>query len=47
MANGGHSEALAFTQGAHYGFTFTMILAILGFLIAFKVKDRGGDQIKH
>ncbi|WP_125711316.1 DHA2 family efflux MFS transporter permease subunit [Companilactobacillus zhongbaensis] len=46
MANGGHSEALAFTQGAHYGFTFTLILAILGFLIAFRVKDRGGDQIK-
>ncbi|KRL67332.1 DHA2 family efflux MFS transporter permease subunit [Companilactobacillus versmoldensis] len=46
MANGGHSEALAFTQGAHYGFTFTLVLAILGFIIAFAVHDKGSDQIK-
>ncbi|WP_300558021.1 DHA2 family efflux MFS transporter permease subunit [Companilactobacillus sp.] len=44
LANGGHSEALAFTNGAHYGFTFTLVLAILGFIIAFRVKDKGGDQ---
>lgn len=47
LANGGHSQALAFTQGAHYGFTFTLILAILGFLIAFRVHDKGSDQVKN
>ncbi|MFD1417655.1 DHA2 family efflux MFS transporter permease subunit [Companilactobacillus keshanensis] len=40
FANGGHSTSLAFTQGAHYGFIFTLILAILGFLLAFKVHSK-------
>jgi len=40
FANGGHSTALAFTQGAHYGFAFTLVLAILGFLLAFRVHSK-------
>ncbi|MQS89883.1 DHA2 family efflux MFS transporter permease subunit [Companilactobacillus mishanensis] len=39
FADGGHSAAQAFTQGAHYGFIFTFVLAILGFILAFRVKD--------
>lgn len=40
FANGGHSTALAFTNGAHYGFAFTLVLAILGFLLAFRVHSK-------
>ncbi|MFC6323863.1 MFS transporter [Companilactobacillus baiquanensis] len=40
FANGGHSTSLAFTQGAHYGFAFTLVLAILGFLLAFRVHGK-------
>ncbi len=30
----------AFTSGVHYGLIFPMILAIIGFVLAFRVKDR-------
>ncbi|WP_125565310.1 MFS transporter [Companilactobacillus insicii] len=44
FANGGHSTALAFTNGAHYGFAFTLVLAILGFLLAFRVHSKEYEE---
>ena len=38
FAAGGTDSALAFTQGAHYGFTFTLVLAVLGFILATRIK---------
>ena len=37
---GGTDSALAFTQGSHYGFLFTLALAIVGFLFALGIKNR-------
>lgn len=37
---GGTNSALAFTQGSHYGFLFTLALAIVGFLFALGIKNR-------
>ena len=39
-ATGGTDSALAFTQGSHYGFTFTLVLAALGFILATRIKKR-------
>lgn len=36
-AGGGADGALAFAQGSHYGFAFTLILAVLGFLFALRL----------
>lgn len=49
FANGGHSTALAFTNGAHYGFAFTLALAIVGFLLAFRVhsKEDNAKRVKE
>lgn len=41
-AAGGTSSSLAFTQGSHYGFMFTLVLAVLGFIFATRMKP-----IKH
>ena len=38
FAAGGTDSALAFTQGSHYGFTFTLVLAALGFILATRIK---------
>ena len=38
FAAGGTDSALAFTQGAHYGFIFTLALAVLGFILATRIK---------
>ncbi|GEO70163.1 DHA2 family efflux MFS transporter permease subunit [Levilactobacillus acidifarinae] len=37
FANGAHQAASAFTNGAHYGFYFTLILTIAGFLLAMRL----------
>lgn len=34
----GNDSAAAFTQGSHYGFIFTLILAVLGLVISFGIK---------
>ena len=39
-AGGGTDSALAFTTGSHYGFTFTLILAVLGFVLAFRIRKQ-------
>lgn len=46
-AGGGAESAWAFTQGAHYGFMFTIALAIIGFLVALRIKKpfRTADTI--
>jgi len=38
---------LAFTQGAHYGFAFTLVLAILGFLLACMINFEGPNSGNH
>src|SRR5699024_8528268 len=45
FANGGHSAKLAFTNGAHYGFVFTLILAVFGFLLAFRVHNKSKETV--
>ena len=37
---GGTDSALAFTTGAHYGFAFTLVLAALGFILAFRIRKQ-------
>ena len=37
MANGANHAAGAFVNGAHYGFFFTLALAIVGFLLALRI----------
>lgn len=39
-AAGGTDSALAFATGSHYGFTFTLVLAILGFVLAFRIRKQ-------
>lgn len=36
----GSDLASAFTQGAHYGFAFAFILAIIGFILSFQIKKK-------
>ncbi|WP_158163567.1 MFS transporter, partial [Companilactobacillus kimchii] len=45
FANGGHSAKLAFTNGAHYGFMFTLILAVFGFILAFRVHNKSKETV--
>lgn len=40
LAAVGSDSAAAFTSGAHYGFVFTLVLAILGFAISFGVREK-------
>lgn len=37
FASGAHQAAGAFTNGAHYGFYFTLVLAVAGFLLALRL----------
>ncbi|MEE0845219.1 MAG: MDR family MFS transporter [Eggerthellaceae bacterium] len=43
-AAGGTDSALAFTQGSHWGFIFTLVLAALGFVLATRIKKRSNEQ---
>ncbi|HCD08612.1 MFS transporter [Companilactobacillus crustorum] len=45
LANGGTSQKLAFTNGAHYGFVFTLILAVFGFILAFRVHNKSKETV--
>lgn len=38
-AAGGSDSAQAFVQGTHYGLVFAIVLALLGFVLSFKVKN--------
>lgn len=40
LAAVGSDSAAAFTSGAHYGFVFTLVLAILGFAISFGIREK-------
>lgn len=40
FAAGGTDSALAFSEGSHLGFTFTLVMAILGFLLAFRINKQ-------
>lgn len=44
---GGSDAALAFAQGSHWGFAFTLALALIGFVIATQIKSakRGQENI--
>jgi len=46
FANGGHSAKIAFTNGAHYGFMFTLILAVFGFILAFRVHNKSKETVE-
>lgn len=46
FAAGGHSAKLAFTNGAHYGFMFTLVLAVFGFILAFRVHNKSKETVK-
>ncbi len=41
-ASGGSDSSLAFTQGSHWGFMFALVLAIVGFLFATRIKKQSG-----
>lgn len=43
-AAGGSDSALAFTQGSHWGFAFTLVLAVLGLLLATRIKKAPAAQ---
>ncbi|WP_057881493.1 MFS transporter [Companilactobacillus kimchiensis] len=45
FANGGHSAKLAFTNGAHYGFMFTLVLAVLGLIFALRVHGKNEETV--
>jgi len=45
FAAGGNSAKLAFTNGAHYGFMFTLVLAVFGFILAFRVLNKGKETV--
>lgn len=38
-AAGGNDSAQAFVQGTHYGLVFAIVLALLGFVLSFKLKN--------
>lgn len=40
FAAGGTDSALAFSEGSHLGFIFTLAMAILGFLLAFRINKQ-------
>ena len=40
FAAGGTDSALAFSEGSHLGFIFTLVMAILGFLLAFRINKQ-------
>lgn len=40
LENVGTDSGAAFTRGAHYGFVFTLALAIVGFAVSFGVKKK-------
>lgn len=37
---GSGSEAARFTNGAHYGFYFTIVLIVIGFILTFMMQDK-------
>ena len=39
-ASASSSEALRFEHGVHYGFCFTLALALIGFIVSLRLKDR-------
>ena len=45
FADGGNSSKLAFTNGAHYGFMFTLVLAVFGFILAFRVHGKSKETV--
>lgn len=40
LAGGGADSAAAFTYGVHYGVVFTLVLAVIGLLISFRIRTR-------
>lgn len=42
FAAGGTDSALAFTEGSHIGFAFTLIMAVFGFFLAFRINLQKG-----
>lgn len=40
VAAGGTSSALAFAQGSHWGFAFTLVLAAVGFALSLRIKAK-------
>lgn len=44
FAGGGSDGALAFSQGSHWGFVFSVALAVIGFLLALRIKPRKSED---
>lgn len=46
FAAGGTDSALAFTSGSHLGFTFTLVMAVLGFILAFRLRKQKEEPVR-
>lgn len=46
FAAGGTDSALAFTSGSHLGFTFTLVMAVLGFILAFRIRKQKEEPVR-
>lgn len=46
FAAGGTDSALAFTSGSHLGFVFTLVMAVLGFLLAFRIRKQKEEPVR-
>lgn len=43
MSKKGGVSVVRFTNGAHYGFYFTLILIVIGFLLSLTIKEDGNN----
>ena len=46
FAAGGTDSALAFTSGSHLGFVFTLVMAVLGFILAFRIRKQKEEPVR-
>lgn len=46
FAAGGTDSALAFTEGSHLGFVFTLVMAVLGFILAFRIRKQKEEPVR-
>lgn len=46
FAAGGTDSALAFTSGSHLGLTFTLVMAVLGFILAFRLRKQKEEPVR-
>lgn len=46
FAAGGTDSALAFTSGSHLSFVFTLVMAVLGFILAFRIRKQKEEPVR-